>query len=63
MRRMLTVADRVEIAQGLNAGWSIRVLREPHGTSDGARGPPTSAHKGGEEADGIDAQPEEQYQN
>ena len=26
MRRMLTVADRVEIAQGLKAGWSIRAI-------------------------------------
>ena len=26
MRRMLTVADRVEIAQGLKVGWSIRVI-------------------------------------
>jgi len=26
VRRMLTVADRVEIAQGLKAGWSIRVI-------------------------------------
>src|SRR5660397_144707 len=26
VRRMLTVADRVEIAQGLKAGWSIRAI-------------------------------------
>ena len=39
------------------------LLGEPHGAADGVRGPPTSAHKGGEEADGIDAQPEQQYQN
>ena len=26
MRRLLTVADRVEIAQGLKAGWSIRTI-------------------------------------
>ena len=26
MRRMLTVGDRVEIASGLKAGWSIRAI-------------------------------------
>jgi len=26
VRRMLTVTDRVEIAQGLKAGWSIRAI-------------------------------------